>query len=138
MPAEYGIYLNIGTLVAVIGAVGGGVWKISRIEKSIRDDGSESDVELRDHLEAQIENLEHDLQKHQSDTVSRFETLRHEVGETGSAIRQKIHDVEIFARDSFVPKEHFERSVERIENSIDKLGDRLEAKIDRTVNRRGS
>lgn len=130
---EYGIYLNIGTLAALALAVAGGVWKIRDIEKNIRDEGSEQDTELRDHLEAQIENVQRDQQNHERNTVAGFETLRHEVGETGLAIRQKIHDVELFTRDTFVEKEHFERSIERIETSIDKLGDRLEAKIDRSV-----
>ncbi len=137
MAPEFGIYLNIGTIVSLVGVVGAGVWKISRIEKEIRDDGSQSNDELRDQMEAHIENISHDLQTLERDHMSRAETIRHEIGEVGAAIRQKIHDVEVFARDTFVPKEEFERSIDRIQNSIEKLGDRLEIKMDRMNPRRG-
>lgn len=118
--AEYGLYLNIGTIVALVGGVASIVWKLSRVEKEIRDD-----------MDAQIDNLQRDVQGLTRDSLGRAETLRHETGEMGSAIRQKIHDVEMFTRDTFVRKDTFEAVMNRIEKSIEKLGDRLEEKIDK-------
>jgi hypothetical protein len=118
--AEYGLYLNIGTIVALVGGVASIVWKLSRVEKEIRDD-----------MDAQIDNLQRDVQGLTRDSLGRTETLRHETGEMGSAIRQKIHDVEMFTRDTFVRKDTFEAVMNRIEKSIEKLGDRLEEKIDK-------
>jgi hypothetical protein len=86
-------------------------------------------------MDAQIDNVQRDIKTMERDSLARAETLRHETGEMGSAIRQKIHDVEMFTRDTFVRKDTFEAVMTRIEKSIDKLGDRLEEKIDKMKGR---
>lgn len=121
---EFGLYLNIGTLVTLASAVGGGVWWLSRIEKGVRDD-----------MDAQIDNVQRDIQNVERSVVDRTESIRHEFGETASAIRQKIHETETWNRDTFVRKDSFELVIGRLEKSIEKLGDRLEAKIDRAAER---
>lgn len=133
---EYGLYLNIGTIVALVGAVATGVTKFWTIEKAILEAGTARDEELRTEMEAKFENILRDAKTFERDSISRGETMRHEAGEVGAALRQKIYEVEVFSRDTFVNKPTFETAVNRIENSIDKLGDRLETKIDRVLARR--
>lgn len=133
MASEYGLYLNIGTIAALLGAVASGVWKISRIEKEIRKDSSEEDKELREHMEAQMENVLRDLRDLEHKSADRFETVRREMGEVGASIRQKIHEIEVFSRDEFATKKSLEGTVDRINQSIERLGDRLENKIDRAM-----
>jgi hypothetical protein len=99
-------------------------FQVTRVEKELRDD-----------MDAQIDNLQRDVHNLTILGAERGETIRHEFGETASAIRQKIHDVETWNRDNFVRKESFELVVRRIESSIEKLGDRFEDKLDRLVER---
>lgn len=132
---DYGIYLNIGTFVALIGAVATAVLKFTRVEKAIIESGQAKDQELREEMEAKFENVSRDIASIERGNTDRLETSRHETGEMGAALRQKIHDVEVFSRDRFVARETFDAAIMRIERSIEKLGDRLEIKIDRLPTR---
>lgn len=122
--AEYGLYLNIGTIVTLVLSSFGLAWKLSRIEKAIRDD-----------FDAEVDNLQRDVVKLATAGAERAETLRHEFGETGSALRTKIHEVETWNRDNFVRKESFELVIARIEKSMEKLGDRFEEKLEKLIER---
>jgi len=122
--AEYGLYLNVGTLLTVVSAAGTIVWKMSRVEKEIRDD-----------FNAEIDNCQRDNAKLVRENLDRAETLRHEFGETASALRTKIHDVETWNRDTFVRKDSFEIVISRLEKSFEKLGDKIEERIDKLADR---
>jgi hypothetical protein len=123
---EYGFYISLATLAALIAHAIRATWHIRGMETEIRSD-----------MDAQIDNLQRDITKLEKSSMERAETLRHEFGETGSALRTKIHEVETWNRDTFVRKESFEmvigriektfeKSVEKLEKSIEKLGDRFE------------
>lgn len=127
---EVGFVLNLTTIIGLIVAVAGGVWRLAQIEKSILDAGKDDDEELRTDMDAKFENVARDIFRVDRDNVGRAEIIRNEVGEMGSAIRQKIHEIEVYTRDTFVTRQNFETAMSRIERSVDKLGDRLEAKID--------
>lgn len=107
---EYGIYLGMATLfVAIVAHAIIATWHVRGMDTSIRAD-----------MGAQIDNVQQDVAKLERAGNDRAETLRREFGETGSALRAKIHEVETWSRDNFVRNEQF-----------DKLGDKIEAKIDR-------
>jgi hypothetical protein len=122
---EYGIYGAVATLAfgVIVHAVRA-TWALSRVEK-----------ELKEFFDAQIDNLQRDVSKLERAGMERAEILRHEFGETGAALRTKIHEVETWNRDTFVRKESFDLIVARIEKSMEKLGDRFEEKIDKLVER---
>lgn len=122
MTEEPALYVSIGTALAAIGYAVRLTWKASRVEKELRED-----------MDAQVDNLQRDVVKLERAGLERAETIRHEFGETASALRQKIHEVETWNRDTFVRKESFELVVGRIEKSIEKLGDRFEDKLDKLV-----
>jgi hypothetical protein len=122
---EIGIYLGLATFI--LGLIAHAMkltFQLTRVEK-----------ELRDEMDAQVDNLQRDVVSLQTAGLERAETIRHEFGETASAIRQKIHDVETWNRDTFVRKESFEMVVSRIEKSIEKWGDRFDEKLDKLVER---
>lgn len=122
--ADYAIYVSVGTAVAVVGGVVRIVWSLSRIEKGIRDD-----------FNAEIDNCQRDNAKLVRESFDRGETLRHEFGETASALRTKIHEMETWNRDTFVRKDSFEMIIGRLEKSIEKMGDKIEDRIEKLADR---
>jgi hypothetical protein len=96
---------------------------------------SKSETEMRSDMDAQVDNLQRDIARLDRDAIARGDTYRQEFGETASAIRQKLHDVEVFTRDHFVSKDSFELVVGRLEKSIEKLGDKIEDKLERFFQR---
>ncbi|MCC8946022.1 hypothetical protein H8A97_13155 [Bradyrhizobium sp. Arg62] len=133
--SEPGIYLTVGTIVSVIVIVAGAVWKVSRIEKELDERMDKQVDDLRSEMDAQIDNVQRDHKGLERDSIGRSETLRHETGEMGAALRTKIHEVEMFVRDRFVSKESFELVVGRIEKSIERMGDKLEERIEKALER---
>lgn len=83
------------------------------LEKSLR-----SDIEVR--------TSDRDQQLNERDAA-----MRREIGETFHAQRTKIHEIETWSRDTFVRKDSFEIVIGRLEKTIEKLGDKLESKLDR-------
>lgn len=119
--ADYGIPIAVGTFcLAVLAYAIKLTWQVSRIEK-----------EQQEYTDAQIDNLQRDVVNLERETITKAETLRHDAGEMGSAIRQKIHEIETWNRDTFVRKDSFELVVGRIEKSMEKLGDRVEEKLEK-------
>lgn len=121
---DYGVYVSIGTLLSVIGASVALGMRISRIDR-----------ETREWTDALMEDIRRDIVDLERTAVNRGETFQREAGEMGHALRTKIHEIETWNRDTFVRKESFEVVINRIEKSIDKMGDKLESKIDRAVER---
>lgn len=121
---EYLPYISVGTLAALVVYAVRATWVIRNIDKEVRDD-----------MDAHVENLTRDIAKLERDSASRIENLRLEAGEMGQALRTKIHDTETWNRDNFVRKDSFELIVGRLEKSIEKLGDKLEDKLERAFER---
>ena len=115
MTDDLAIYISGGTALSVIGYAIKLTWQASRVEKSMRED-----------FHREIGRLENDAR-------SRGDTYRNEFGETCAAIRQKLHDVEVFTRDNFVSKDSFEAVVGRFERTLEKMTERLETKFDKAV-----
>lgn len=104
---------GFGVNLAVI--VIGGVWKLSQLEGSLRRAIEESRKELDD----------------------RFDVQTREFGETSAALRQKIHNVEIWARDTFMRRDGFYKVKDDLTAEIKTVRDelrtdlrRMEAKLD--------
>ena len=129
---EYGLYLSVGTILALIAALWSIARKFTRLESDV-ENGQEirdNDKREREMLEAKIENLSRDVNALDRDSVARLDSLRLETGEMGAALRQKIHEVEISSRD------RIDVMSASIRESIEKLGERLELKIERSMQRR--
>lgn len=133
--ADLAIYISGGTALAAVGYAIKITWQISRIEQNVRADAAKGDKELGESMDAQIDNLQRDIVKFHRAGMEKADVIVREVGETVSAIRQKVHDVETWNRDTFVRKDSFEMVVGRLEKSIEKLGDKIEDKIERLFER---
>lgn len=121
---DYGIYINIGTTVAVIVYIIRGTWHARGIETSIRE-----------YLDAQIDNMQRDIAKLERSGMETADTLRREFGETGQALRTKIHEVEMWNRDTFVRKDSFEMVISRIEKTMEKGFDKIDSRIETALER---
>lgn len=125
MPQEFGLYLSGATLLALIGAIVAITRRFSQVETKV-----DIQAEFQETIEAQMENVMREILRVDRDSVSRADILRHETGEVGAAIRQRVHDVEIATRD------RMDKVAADIREQIERLGDRLEAKITTAMARR--
>lgn len=104
---------TVTIILSIITTAMCGVWQLSRVEKSLRDDiaKAKKEVEMQYDVDVRV------------------------YGETMSAIRQKIMDVELFAAQNYVRREGFQKVQDQITSDIRILGDKIEAKIDRMEER---
>ena len=124
--AEWLPWINGAVLLALAGAVIKLAFAVGGKNRQIEDQSGSIEQ-----MEAEIDNLQRDNVKLRADVLERLETMRHETGEMGNALRTKIHDVETWNRDTFVRKDSFEMVIGRLEKSIEKLGDKIEDRLDR-------
>ena len=129
--ADLAIYISGGTALAAVGYAIKITWQISRIEQKVRADAATGDKELGESMDAQIDNLQRDIVRFHRSGMEKSDVIIREFGETASAIRQKLHDVEVFSRDHFISKDTFSATVGRIEKMFENFGDRLEKRFDK-------
>lgn len=119
-------YLSSATALALVAYAIKVTWQITRVEKSMRDE-----------LHLEVSRLEKEANE-------RGDLYRQQFGETCAAIRQKIHEIEVFSRDYFVNKDSFKDVIDRFERTVEKLGadikqdfrERLEDKFDQAITNR--
>lgn len=108
--------LVVGTFVlTLIGFAGGIVWKLSRVETSLRADI----VQARDEVEARTDKSIHD------------------VGESLQAIRQKVTDVELDMLRNYIRRDGYYKERAELSSDIKDLGDRIEKRLDKMEARLG-
>jgi len=100
------VAIGFGILNTLVLAVGG-VWKLTRVENAIKDD----------------------IANHQKYTDGEFAKVRREVGETVAAIRQKVHDVELWSRDNFILREAFHETVQQLTVAIKAMDEKIESRL---------
>jgi len=69
------------------------------------------------------------IMKHRIETDGEFTMLRRETGEIAAALRQKVNEVELWARDNFVRRDSFLLATSRIETSVTTMGQQIEARL---------
>lgn len=137
-PDQFNVLANVGTIATVVAAVTGVIlWIANRerdikatLEKKIDDKFLHSDEKF-EQIDAEFENIQRDVTKLEVLVLDQSNTIRREVGEQGHALRSKIHEFEVFSRDSFVSKASFQAVVDRIERAFDKNSDKIDVKIDK-------
>lgn len=98
-----GFILNLLATVAVV------TWRLSHIETS----------------------LVAAIGRERKEIDGQFEMLRKETGEMGHALREKIREVELFSRDTFMRRDSFYTVQTEIKAEMKTLGDKLEARLER-------
>jgi hypothetical protein len=66
-----------------------------------------------------------------TDLEERQDKAAREHGEALSALRQKIHEVEMWARDTFVRRDSFLAVVNEVKSGFNDLGKRIEQRLER-------
>ena len=61
------------------------------------------------------------------------ETVRHEFGETGAALRQRMHEMEMWGRDNNVGKNTFQIVMGEVKTSIFELNRKIDSMISRNA-----
>lgn len=119
----------IGFILQFLSMFGGGIWAISRLELRLK----ESLIRVKNEVDIKVDNLHKEFSKSITELESKIDSQYHNFGENTHAIRTKIHDVELWARDNLVPKEavHLMRAelhagIEKLEAHMDKRFDALE------------
>jgi hypothetical protein len=95
----------LNLLVLVIG----GTWRLSRMEVSLSNKITRTRAEIEE----------------RQDRQSR------EVGETVAAVREKINQVELYCRDTFVRRDGFYKVRDELAVDIKTLGEKIEARLER-------
>lgn len=88
-----------GLLINFLVTVIGGVWKLSRMELALREAINEASQDTDEKIERHVRYF----------------------GETVAAVRQKITDVEIFARDTFIRKDELAPQLKALNDKLDKI-----------------
>jgi hypothetical protein len=115
------LWAEIATIsVAAISVIGAGIWRVGLLQATVL----KLIQEYKDEVDKSIDD-------ERLRTGAEFSILRREIGETMTAMRQKINEVEIWGRDNYVKKDTFNMVTDRITQSIEKLGNKIEGRIDK-------
>lgn len=110
MTADFSLYIALAAFALnMIGTVVGVTWKLSRVEVSLRETIMNERKEIDRDLERQAR----------------------EFGETAQALRQKVTEVELYVRDTFVRRDGFLKITDDFTHSMRLLGEQLNARLDR-------
>lgn len=101
------VLMALGLLVNLILIAVGGTWKLGQLERSLHSAIEKSRKEIDDRIDSQAR----------------------EFGETASAMRQKIHEVELWARDTFMRRDGFYSVKDELSAEIKSTRDELRADI---------
>lgn len=96
-------------IVNILVLVVGGTWRLSRMEVALREEITKSKAEVED----------------------RQDRFAREFGETVAAVREKIREVELFCRDTFVRRDGFYKVRDELAADIKTLGEKIEARLER-------
>jgi hypothetical protein len=130
--------INGGTLVVVVGGIIGIFTWLTSDRRSVREALEKKDEEVsRDlrQIEAEVDNVRHDISALDRASVEDRSNIRKEVGETGHALRTKMHELEVYVRDEYVHIKTFDLVIGELKSSVDKGVERLEKYFDKAIER---
>jgi hypothetical protein len=115
------VWLGVaGFVLNVIVLLIAGTWALSRHGREIEN----AIFKSRQETDNEIDKLRGELRTEHDDFMRRF-------GDSLAAIRAKVNEVELWARDEFVRRDDFYRILDGINKSITALGDKIDARTDR-------
>ncbi len=98
-----------GFLLNVLVLAVGGTWKLSRVEASIRKA----------------------IAVHQREAYVEIDKVRRETGESMTAMREKIREVELYCRDTYVRRDSFFKVADEFTGGLKAMSDKIEARLER-------
>lgn len=117
------VAIAIGVVNLLTMLVGGGR-KLGHFEQSFKQTLTERLIEQKEQFTAA-------LTAHRREIDEESDRIRRDFGETVLALRQKLTDVEIFCRDTFVRRESFYEVTKGLADSVKAIGDKLEMRIEK-------
>ena len=118
--------METGT-IAVLAIVVSALALVFNIGLSIYSGGWNLSNKIAD-MEARLRN---DIIEAKTELETRQDTSTRENGEGLAAIRQKVHEVEMWIRDTFVRRDSFLQVIAEVKTGFNDLGTRLEKRLDR-------
>lgn len=94
-------------VLQVILAIAGGMWALARLDRSIRD----ALAQHREEIDQKIAEMERRNILAQAATERTF-------GEVASAIRQKITEVELYGRDTYLRRDSFYTAIKELSEQL--------------------
>ncbi len=107
-----------GFLVQCLVLVATGTWKLSRVEASIRKAINLSRKEIDDKIDQMRREIDGELDR-----------ARREAGETGAALREKVAQVELFCRDTYVRRDSFYKVADEFRADVKSMRENIEAHL---------
>lgn len=115
---DWTLAIAAGTLEAVIlSSAIGVVWKLTRTEVSLRSEFTKEVAIIR------------------ADGVKEVAAINAKAAKEIAELQAKVYQVEIWARDEFVRKGSFETVVARLEKTMELMGTKIEAAVDKMSTR---
>lgn len=112
------IYIAAGMLaVVILSSTTGIVWKLSRVELSIRADHATEISAMR------------------ADYLTQIGQMRTDYSGKVAELTAKVYQIEIWARDEFVRKSSFETVIARLEKGMEALGTKVETAVEKMAQR---
>lgn len=111
---------GISFFVQLMVLVGAGVMGFQKHNKAMQDAIAQTRIESA----AEISRLRNEIHEENRVLLSQF-------GDSIASIRQKVQDVEIWSRDTFVREKDFRPIVTSLQRSIEALGEKFDMKLDK-------
>jgi hypothetical protein len=109
-----GLLLNTGILAVT------GTWKLAQLKD-----------EFKTLLKTHREDMDVHLRSHRDDIDVAINAVRRECGEGLSAIRTKIHEVEVWARDTYVRRDSFYKVADQVQGDMKSMASDLKAQLEK-------
>jgi hypothetical protein len=115
-----GLTIGIGAAIHLSLFVGTTVWKLSRVEKSIRADTDKALEKIATKTDTALTKIADEMRAEHDETTRN-------TGEALTALRSKIHEVEVWSRDNFVRRTDFMPAMDALKEAINASVTRLDA-----------
>jgi hypothetical protein len=110
----------IALILQTIALIGGGIWALSRTEQNIRQQIADHKLENEERINASM--------RASGET---FSAIRQKIFEVDTATGKRITDIELYVRDTYLQKDSFRAVIAEITRDMKDLGDRIERGLER-------
>ena len=97
------VALGLNVVVALVGMT----WGLGKIKDAIRNE----------------------IEQHREKFDQELDMIGRNFGETASALREKIREIELYCRDTFVRRESFSEVITKLSSDINLLATRIETRL---------
>lgn len=131
--AAIGLLINLGMIIA------GAVWAVARISDNVKEEISDLTLQItKDRAQDRAE-LE-EAARTKAEAVERklelaLDGVMRGGGDGLAAMRQKIHDVEMYIRDQFLRKESAREMITEVKDAVKGFRDAVEGRLIRMENK---